>query len=167
MPHHPTQLLTFVVAGVEYGVDILRVREIRGWTRPMPMPHTPPCVKGVINVRGDIIPITDLRERLGLDAQATSATSAIVVVHVEHEEGARVCGFVVDAMSDVTDLQPSHVQPPPEVSAGDEPALVRGIVISGDKLTTILDVDRVFARTLGASAHLSPLPETEPAGALR
>lgn len=139
------QLLTFFVAGAEYGVDILRVQEIRGWSEPMPMPRTPAFVKGVINIRGDIVPIADLRERLGLLQQDATATSAIVVLRTEQAGRASVRGIVVDAMSDVTTVEATRIRPPPDVAeAAGFAELTRGIAIVDDKLITILDVDAVF-----------------------
>jgi purine-binding chemotaxis protein CheW len=156
------QLLTFFVAGAEYGVDILRVQEIRGWSAPMPLPRTPPFVKGVINIRGDIIPIADLRERLGLPAHEPGATTAIVVVRIDHGGRSTVRGIVVDAMSDVTNVDAAQVKPPPEVAeAAGFAAFARGIAIVDDKLITILDVDRVFPSSDpgdGATALASPTP---------
>ena len=73
------QLLTFIVDTEEYGVEILRVQEIRGWSKPMPIPNTPSSVLGVINIRGDIVPIADLRERLGMERQPHGPTTAVVV----------------------------------------------------------------------------------------
>jgi purine-binding chemotaxis protein CheW len=139
------QLLTFVVANEEYGVDILRVQEIRGWSRPMPLPKTPPYIRGVINIRGDIVPIADLRERLGLPSLEAGPTTVIVVVKVEHAGKRRTMGFVVDAMSDVTAVDRTAIKPPPELagSAG-AGSVARGIALVDERMITILDVDHVF-----------------------
>jgi len=142
---HTGQLLTFVVAGEEFGVDILRVQEIRGWSRPMPLPRTPPYIRGVINIRGDIVPIADLRERLGLEPLVPGPTTVIVVVRVEHGSRSRTMGFVVDAMSDVTTVERDAVKPPPELAefAGTA-SMASGIALVDQRMITILDVDRVF-----------------------
>lgn len=143
--NHTGQLLTFVVAGEEFGVDILRVQEIRGWSRPMPLPRTPPYIRGVINIRGDIVPIADLRERLGLESLMPGPTTVIVVVRVEHAGRNRTMGFVVDAMSDVTTIEREAVKPPPELGdAGAGAGLASGIALVEKRMITILDVDRVF-----------------------
>jgi len=143
---HSSQLLTFVVAGEEFGVDILRVQEIRGWSRPMPLPKTPAYIKGVINIRGDIVPIADLRERLGLPSVEPGATTVIVVVRVEHGGKGRTMGFVVDAMSDVTALANDAIKPPPDLAdhAGVS-GMASGIALVDERMITILDVDRVFS----------------------
>jgi len=140
------QFLTFVVDGEEYGVDILRVQEIRGWSQPMPIPNTPAFIKGVINIRGDIVPIADLRERLGLAQIAAGATTAVVVLRVSQGNRHRVMGIIVDAMSDVTNVPVEQIKTPPESSAGAaQRGLARAIATVADKMVTILDVDQVFA----------------------
>jgi len=138
------QLLTFVVAGEEFGVDILRVQEIRGWSRPMPLPRTPSYIRGVINIRGDIVPIADLRERLGLESLTPGPTTVIVVVRVEHANRNRTMGFVVDAMSDVTTVENDAVKPPPELAETSTTSMASGIALVEQRMITILDVDRVF-----------------------
>jgi purine-binding chemotaxis protein CheW len=143
--NHAGQLLTFVVAGEEFGVDILRVQEIRGWSRPMPLPRTPPYIRGVINIRGDIVPIADLRERLGLESLVPGPTTVIVVVRVEHASRNRTMGFVVDAMSDVTTVEREANKPPPELAeSGGTASMASGIALVEQRMITILDVDRVF-----------------------
>ncbi|MCE9576489.1 MAG: chemotaxis protein CheW [Deltaproteobacteria bacterium] len=147
------QLLTFVVAGEEFGVDILRVQEIRSWSRPMPLPRTPEYVKGVINIRGDIVPIADLRERLGLATQAAGPTTVIVVLRVEHGGKSRTMGIVVDAMSDVTDVARDQIKPPPDLAETRGVAnLTRGIALVDERMITLLDVDGVFPPPTDADA---------------
>src|ERR1051325_4302050 len=140
------QFLTFVVDGEEYGVDILRVQEIRGWSQPMPIPNTPAFIKGVINIGGDIVPIADLRERLGLAPMAAGATTAVVVLRVSQGSRHRVMGIIGDAMSDVTNVAADQIKAPPEFGEGGaQRGLARAIATVADKMVTILDVDRVFA----------------------
>ena len=138
------QFLTFFLEGDEYGVEILRVQEIRGWTAPMPVPNAPAYIKGVINIRGDIVPIADLRQRLGLSATTPSPTAAVVVLRVGPADRPRIMGVVVDAMSDVTNVPQSDIKPPPAFGDGDEGALAKAIATFNDKMITILDVDRLF-----------------------
>lgn len=148
------QLLTFVVATEEFGVDILRVQEIRGWSRPMPLPRTPSYIKGVINIRGDIVPIADLRERLGLAQLEAGPTTVIVVVRVEHAGQSRTVGFVVDAMSDVTTVGQEAVKPPPDlVDASGVASMASGIALVETRMITILDVDRVFPTPISSHAE--------------
>lgn len=138
------QLLTFIVADEEYGVDILRVQEIREWSKPMPLPNAPPYVRGVINIRGDIIPITDLRHRMGLAPSDRGATSAVVVLRDEIDGKSRTMGILVDAMSDVTSVPADQLSTAPSFGGGGAEALARGIATVQDKMITILDVAKLF-----------------------
>jgi purine-binding chemotaxis protein CheW len=148
---NPTQVLTFFVEGAEYGVDILRVQEIRGWTQPVPLPNSPAYVRGVINIRGDIVPITDLRQRLGMATVQHGAMSAVIVLRAEDRAGSRVMGIVVDAMSDVSTLSEENLRAPPDF--GEQgPKLARAIVTAGEKMITILDVDQLFGARLSLAA---------------
>jgi purine-binding chemotaxis protein CheW len=138
------QLLTFIVDGREYGVDILRVQEIRGWSPAMPIPNAPPYLRGVINIRGDIVPIADLRHRLGLPSLDYGETTVVVVLRVQLGAKERVMGIIVDAMSDVTSIPASAVRPSPVLQEGKDALLARGIAALEDKMLTILDVDQIF-----------------------
>jgi purine-binding chemotaxis protein CheW len=138
------QLLTFIVDGEEYGVDILRVQEIRSWSIPMPIPNTPAYIKGVINIRGDVVAIADLRERMGLSKLPHGPTTVVVVLRVHRAGRERVMGVIVDAMSDVTNVPLSAIKPPPTFRDSNERGLAKGIVTLESKMITILDVDRIF-----------------------
>ena len=148
------QVLTFVVNEQEFGVDILRVQEIRGWTAPMPIPQAPGYVKGVINLRGDIVPIADLRERLGFAHGGYGPATVVVVLRTQAAGQERVLGVIVDAMSDVMTLASSDIRPTPELTGGEESRHARGIATVGDKLITLLNVDALFG-ALGGTASLS------------
>jgi len=137
------QLLTFFLDNQEYGVDILRVQEIRGWSAPMPIPGSPSYIKGVINIRGDVVPIADLRERLSLPPLEYGATTAVVVLRVRYKNRDRIMGVVVDAMSDVTTVPGEALKPPPTFHDSNE-SLAKEIATLEDKMITILDVDCVF-----------------------
>jgi purine-binding chemotaxis protein CheW len=150
------QLLTFVIDTEEYGVEILRVQEIRGWSRPMPIPNTPSYVLGVINIRGDIVPIADLRERLGIERRAAGPTTAVVVLRVGQGARQRIMGIVVDAMSDVTDVAMDQIKPPPDFGAASESGLTKGIATLADKMVTILEVDRIFPGISAAGGTSAP-----------
>ncbi|HLU28522.1 MAG TPA: chemotaxis protein CheW, partial [Glycomyces sp.] len=113
-PAEPLQLVSFVIAGEEFGIDILQVQEI---IRPMPItrvPDAPPFVEGVINLRGRIVPIVDARKRFGLPTRAMTADSRIVVVQV----GTQTVGFVMDAVREVIRVDRAEIAPPPELAVG-------------------------------------------------
>lgn len=137
------QLLTFFLDSQEYGVDILRVQEIRGWSEPMPIPGAPSYIKGVINIRGDVVPIADLRQRIGLAPLSCGPTTAVVVLRVQYKGRERVMGVIVDAMSDVTTVPSDALKPPPLFNDGDD-RLTKEIATLDEKMITILDVDCVF-----------------------
>lgn len=137
------QLLTFFLDDQEYGVDILRVQEIRGWSPPMPIPGAPPYIKGVINIRGDVVPIADLRERIGMEAAPWTPMTAVIVLRVQYKGRERVMGIIVDAMSDVTTV-PSDALKPPPVFEGGADKLTKEIATLPDKMIAILDIDSVF-----------------------
>jgi purine-binding chemotaxis protein CheW len=137
------QLLTFFLDSQEYGVDILRVQEIRGWSEPMPIPGAPSYIKGVINIRGDVVPIADLRQRIGLSPLGCSPTTAVVVLRVQYKGRERVMGVIVDAMSDVTTVPGEALKPPPQFEDGSD-GLTKQIATLQDKMITILDIDCVF-----------------------
>lgn len=118
------ELISFEIAGQGFCIDIRSVREIRGWTPVTPMPHTPAYVLGVINLRGAVMAVMDLRRRLGLGD--TEASSRHVFVVVEH--GARTAGLLVDAVRETFVVEASQMQPPPVADAFEGEALVDGVL---------------------------------------
>jgi len=131
------QILTFFVNGDEYAVDILSVQEIRSWAAPMPIPHAPSFVKGVINIRGEIVPIVDLRSRLGFPEGVPDTTTVIVVMR-DKSTVPRVLGVVVDAMSDVLNVLNDMIKPTPVQS---ESGVTMGIIAMPDKMIGLLNPD--------------------------
>lgn len=143
------QYLTFMLAGEEYGVDILRVQEIKGWDTVTPLPNTPHYVKGVINLRGTIVPIIDLRERFAMPPMPYGPTTVIIVLKVletsaEGDESERITGVVVDSVSDVRNLPTADVQPPPSVGHGGVSG-VKGLSHVDDHLLILLDIDKLLS----------------------
>lgn len=98
------QYLTFIMAGEEYGVDILAVQEIRGWESATKVPNSPSHIKGVLNLRGTIVPIMDLRERFQLECIEYGASTVVVILKISTGKGSRTMGVIVDAISDVYDV---------------------------------------------------------------
>lgn len=133
------QFLTFTLGGEEYGVDILRVQEIKGFTSVTPIPNAPVYVKGVMNLRGTVVPVLDPRIKFGMPAREYDRFTVIVVVNV----GTRVVGLVVDAVSDVLDIPLDAIQPPPDMGAAVDTSTIRGIAQNADRLITLLDIDQV------------------------
>ena len=140
-----SQYLTFILAGEEYGVDILRVQEIKGWDSVTTIPNTPDYIRGVINLRGTIVPIIDLRRRFEIDAKEYGPTTVVIVLRVESESGReRVMGIVVDAVSDVYNIDEEDLKPPPDFGAGIDVDYVRGIATVQDKMIIGLDIDHLL-----------------------
>ena len=138
------QYLTFFLAGEEYGVDILRVQEIRGWDEPTKMPSTPSYVRGVINIRGSIVPIIDLRERLSLDTVEYTNETVVIVLRVENDGSDRTMGLVVDAVSDVYNVSEDSMKPAPDFGGGVECNFARSLATVNDKMVIILEIDRLM-----------------------
>ena len=113
MADDSSQFLTFVMAEEEYAIDILRVQEIKGWESVTKIPNTPPYVRGVLNLRGTVVPIVDLRARFGLDEVEYGPTTVNIVVKVMDGDRARVMGIVVDGVSDVFTLTEGEIKPAP------------------------------------------------------
>jgi purine-binding chemotaxis protein CheW len=142
------QVLTFVLGKETYGVDILRVQEIRGWSAVTKIPHAPPHVLGVLNLRGSIVPIVDLRMRFSLDRAEYTTVTVIIVVSVISSAGRRDFGVVVDGVSDVVDVNPEQVKAAPELGAKGATDYIRGLVPVADRMVVLLDIDRLIGSDL-------------------
>ena len=139
------QYLTFCLAGEEYGVNILKVQEIRGWSEVTPMPNTPDCVLGVINLRGTVVPIIELRSHFGLPATDRGPTTVVIVVKAEDSEGVqRTVGMVVDAVSEVHNIMNTDIQPAPEIGDAAQRPAVAGLATMGERMIILLDVDELI-----------------------
>jgi purine-binding chemotaxis protein CheW len=134
------QFLTFNLGDELYGVDILRVQEIKGYTAVTKIPNTPPHIKGVLNLRGTIVPIVELRTKFGMPTIDYTAFTVIIVVVVRD----KVMGLVVDAVSDVLNIDKRDIQVPPQFGVKVDVSFLNGIGKSGDKLVALLDIDRML-----------------------
>lgn len=136
----PRVLVLFRLAGEDYGIDVDYVREIITWQQATRVPRTPPFVEGIINLRGHIIPVLDLRRRLGLPEGERDRSTRVVVVELD----GTVVGLVVDAVSEVVRLPAATVEPPAEVLAVDA-SFIEGIARHGDRLILVLQPGQVLA----------------------
>src|SRR5580658_3842870 len=114
----PQRYVSFTVGGEEYGADIQLIQEIKVWDTVTRVPHMPKYLLGVLNLRGAIIPVLDLRLRFGLDRAPFEPTTVVIVVRVPGERGERTVGVVVDAVNEVHDIPHEQIQPAPPLSAG-------------------------------------------------
>ena len=147
----PTQqYLSFILGGEEYATDILTVQEIKGWDTVTRVPYSPNYILGVINLRGAIVPVVDLRVRFSLASAAFDAATVIIVVHVPGARGERIVGIVVDAVSDVYSVASHNIQPPPDAMGAVDQMYVTGLANLDGKLVIILDIERlVLSSVLG------------------
>lgn len=135
------QYLTFILGEEHYGIEILRVQEIKGYTTVTRIPNTPEYIKGVLNLRGTIVPIVDLRTKFGMERIDYTRFTVIVVVVVLD----RVVGIIVDGVSDVLNIPRKEVQPPPRFGASVDVSFISGIGKCGEMLVALLDIDRVLS----------------------
>ncbi len=140
-----SQYLTFMLDGEEYGVEILGVQEIKGWEKSTEIPNTPEYVLGVINLRGAVIPVIDLRRLLGIKPREFSKLTVVIVVRTEYEERTRTMGFVVDAVSDVYNIEPEQMRPAPDVESTVDTKFVKGLATVDDKMIILLDLDHIVS----------------------
>ena len=135
-----SQYLTFRLAQEEYGVEILKVQEIKGYSAITPIPNTPAYLKGVMNLRGTIVPVVDLRAKFAMAQADYNQFTVIIVLTV----GTKVMGLIVDAVSDVLNIPKADVQPTPDFGAQVDARFINGMAKAGDKLVVLLDIDRVL-----------------------
>ncbi|MEX2375715.1 MAG: chemotaxis protein CheW [Dehalococcoidia bacterium] len=139
------QHLTFIVADEEYGVDILRVQGIQGWAAATAIPNTPPHVLGVINLRGTVVPVVDLRQRFSLPPVECGSTTVVIIVRVEDNDKERIVGMVVDAVSEVYNVANRDIQATPEFGVAADSVFVRGLAVMEKKMVILLDIDRLLS----------------------
>jgi purine-binding chemotaxis protein CheW len=135
------QYLTFILGGEEYGVDILKVQEIRCWEKATAIPHTPDYVLGVINLRGIVVPIVDLRRRFSLESFDFNESTVVVIIKVKQSKTERTVGMVVDAISDVYRVNAAYEKEAPDFGGKMENEFVKGLTTVDEKMVILLDAD--------------------------
>jgi purine-binding chemotaxis protein CheW len=131
------QYITFLANGQEFASPIMSIREIRGWTDTTPLPNVPDYVRGVINLRGMVLPVIDLKARLGLGLTEATPKNVIIVINA----GGRQTGLLVDAVSDIISVSAGEIQPPPEmVENGGSSRYVEGIAVRDERMVTLLGI---------------------------
>ena len=142
------ELISFRIDEQEFCLDIMAVREIRGWTAATPLPHSPSYVRGVINLRGAVLPILDLKARLGLGLVEPNPRSVIIVVHI----GNRLVGLLVDAVSEILTADGASVQPTPNVGCATVNRFVRGLIASEGRMISWIAIDDILPEQEAAEA---------------
>ena len=134
------EFLSFRLGAEEYGIEILKVQEIRGWEQPTAIANTPAFIKGVINLRGIIVPIVDLRLKFNLGEAKYDEFTVVIILSVAN----RVVGAVVDAVSDVLSLSPGQIRPAPEFSASLETQFITGLGTIDERMLILLDIEKLM-----------------------
>lgn len=138
------QFLTFELAGEMYGVEILKVQEIRGWEPIRKIPKTPSYIKGALNLRGAIVPILDLRERFDIAAAEYSPVTVVIVINVKTPTGSMVMGVVADAVSDVLDIKYADIKKAPDLGSTIDTRYMRGMYVAKQGMIMLLDADKLL-----------------------
>lgn len=142
------ELTAFRIGEQEFCVEIMCVREIRGWSHATPLPQSPDFMKGVINLRGAVLPIMDLAQRLGLPGREPTQRSVIIVVQV----GDRLVGLLVDAVSDILSITPDQIQPTPDIGCDSVKGFVKGLISTDGRMISEIAVERLLPETEALAA---------------
>jgi purine-binding chemotaxis protein CheW len=134
------ELLTFTLGAESYGIDILKVQEIRGYETPTRIANTPDFIKGVMNLRGHIVPIVDLRVKLSVGEARYDASTVVIILNILK----RVVGIVVDGVSDVVTLPPEAIKPAPELGTALDTQYILGLATLGEELLILVDIERLM-----------------------
>lgn len=157
--------LTFALAQEEYGLEILKVREIIGYMAVTAVPQTPHYVKGVINLRGQVIPVVDLRAKFGMEAVDVTDQTCIIVVEISQRQGKFSTGIVVDRVQEVLDIDGADIEEAPQFDASVDTDFILGMAKVGESVKILLDIDRVLAGgDIGAISDLADAQEQSEPG---
>lgn len=141
------EYLTLKAAGQDYGIDILSVREIRGWSHETPLPNSPAAVRGIINLRGQVVPIYDMRVRLGADPSTPTCTHVVIIV----EAVSGFYGLLVDSVSDILSLAGDELQAVPETGVDTRDAFIAALFARDERMVSLIDLDRLVSVNAGAA----------------
>ncbi|MDH5299936.1 MAG: chemotaxis protein CheW [Gammaproteobacteria bacterium] len=150
---HVNQYLTFMLGNEEYGVEILRVQEVKGWEAVRSIPNLPSYIKGVINLRGQVIPIICLRERLGMPLNSKTGTTVVIVLRVQTETDQSIIGIVADAVSEVYNIEESMMQPTPNLGSGVDVSFIRAVATMNEKMVVLLEIDKLLQNAVPAATQ--------------
>jgi len=148
LPHAGEELIAVRIGDQQYAIDIMSVREIRGWTTSTPLPHAPAHVLGMINLRGAILPVVDLGARLGVGSSTPSASSVVVVAQINDRE----VGLLVDAVCDIITVTEGLLQPPPDIGDQAVREFVRGVMTTDEGIVSLLCLSNVLPAEVAQAA---------------
>lgn len=150
------QYLTFRLGNETYGLNILRVKEIRGWVPVTGIPQSPPHVLGILNLRGAVVPVVDLRRRFELSSAGFTPVTVLIVLSLQSAHGAvRECGVVVDSVSDVVDLDASAIRPAPALNGHSLANYFLGVAESDDRMVMLMDIEGLLQQDLSDASERS------------
>ncbi len=143
------QFISFRIGAEEYAIDIMAVREIKGWTETTSLPNQPEHILGVMNLRGTIVPVFDLRRRFGMGMTEASRSHVVIIVAVLD----RIVGLLVDAVSDILTIDSAEIRPVPEMERGISADFLSGIVSINESMVVILALEELFSRSAADSSY--------------
>lgn len=142
------QLITFQLGDQFLGIDIMAIREIRAWSPATPLPNVPPYVRGVVNLRGVVLPVFDLRHRLNWGVTDPSARHVIIVVRI----GEQLQGIIVDAVNDIVSIHPDAMQPVPDIGDTEASRFLEGLATIDNRMILVLALDRLVDQPVAEAA---------------
>jgi purine-binding chemotaxis protein CheW len=145
------QFLTFILNDEEYGIDILKVQGIQGLGKVTALPHTPEFILGVVNLRGAIVPIINLRSRFGMELIPDGPTTVVIVVKVQSEKSERIVGLLVDAVSEVHDIARDDLKPAPDFGSSVNSSFISALATVDERMLILLDIDHLINTGVMAS----------------
>lgn len=148
LTHGGRELIAFRIGDQEFCVNVMSVREIRGWTPVTPMPHAPSYVLGVLNLRGAVLPIIDMSARLGMRPAEPTVRHVIIVAQVKN----KIVGLLVEAVSDILTIRDEHIQPTPDMSSEFERTFARGILAIEGRMICLIELEAVFPHSESEAA---------------
>ena len=140
-PNAPDEFLTFCLGSEEYGIEILKVQEIRGWEQPTAIANAPGFIKGVINLRGTIVPIVDMRVKFNLGSAEYNSFTVVIILNI----AGRVVGMVVDSVSDVMTLSSEQIRPAPSFSSAFDTRYITGLGTSDERMLILIDIEKLMS----------------------
>ncbi len=158
-----TQYLTFKLSDEVFALDITKVREVLDFTTVTKVPRTPDFMRGVINLRGSVVPVVDLRLKFGMSVTEKTVNTCIIIVEVKVDDETTILGALADSVQEVMDLEPDHIEPAPKIGTRLDTEFIKGMGKHNNDFVIILDIDKVF--TTGELAVVQATrPETSPTG---
>ncbi len=156
-----SQFLTFSLDDEIFALDIGKVREVLDFTTVTKVPKTPDFMRGVINLRGSVVPVVDMRLKFGLTATEKCVNTCIVITEIEMNGDTTVVGALADSVQEVLDLEPEQIEPPPKIGTRLDTEFIRGMGKRDEQFVIILEIDRVFSSEELALAHDTGRQEEE------